>query len=704
MSYSKIFNINTPASTTEIIISGLTAEKTDFANADCANADCANEKSRQEKIKFFMAPFQKIAGPGRIIYIFDKLFLEKFFHLCNDIDSAAVSNNSPGLLLSGGEDVKSLKTLKRIYAFLIKNRVDKNDLILIFGGGSVCDIGAFAASTFKRGVPFCLVPTTLLAQIDAALGGKTAINFFSLKNMAGTIAQAQTIYIEPAFISSLDNIQILNAKGEICKYWLLGVKNTLAFLKDPDIYEKINSLDRDFYASRVIPLIKSCVNFKMKIVQKDPLDKKKRRILNLGHTLGHGLEKFYSSFGAAGAAQKMQLHGICVAQGLDFVLYISFNMGLITEIQYNKIKKQLHLFRVRGFIFNAFPLKQINRNYINKIFEYIAHDKKQSSCKIDMILINNKGPVIKNIPLKSLLLYLKAYFKITKTAVNPVFCPSLSAHKNLDSSIKKIPALLNSGLVKYIEIRIDTFERTDNSSVNNGSLNQFLHLFSRFSGLCACFKLKDHKCPDNIKVWLDIMMMSVKAGALAVDIDIDMPESALAVFYDFLHNHEASFPDKKIVLILSKHFSLKELSQKENSLKENLSDGHSSDMHSSDIYSLDRQSFELIRNYILKALEKRAHIIKIITPESVQLSESAVKEVYQLFCTLTSSGSIPGQARPLKLIFFGLGEANAFTRLLSLKYNAPFTFTAFPGLKATAPGQPELADIAVDLFLKGYFQ
>ena len=196
------------------------------------------------------------------------------------------------LVIPEGEENKSLDHVKTIWNKLLEMDFTRKSLLIALGGGMITDVSAFISSTFKRGTKLGLIPTTLLAQVDAAIGGKTGINFNG-KNMIGTFYEPNFVLIDPVFMDTLPEEEIKNGFGEILKYALLS----------GDVYKKLREDDE----SIDVDLIKRCVEYKTDIVQEDLRESGLRRVLNLGHTVGHGIEKL-SEYGVK--------HGEAVSIGL----------------------------------------------------------------------------------------------------------------------------------------------------------------------------------------------------------------------------------------------------------------------------------------------------------------------------------------------------------------------------------------------------
>ncbi|HII67906.1 MULTISPECIES: 3-dehydroquinate synthase [Thermococcus] len=216
------------------------------------------------------------------------------------------------IVIPDGEEFKSLEMAQQTWKNLIESGFTRKSLVIGLGGGVVTDLAAFVASTFMRGTYLGLIPTTLLAQVDAAIGGKTGINFEG-KNIIGTFYLPNFVLIDPETLKTLPEVEMLNGFGEVVKYGIL----------DSGVYKKLNSfreIDEE--------LIRECVNVKLRIVEEDLRESGKRRILNLGHTIGHAIEK---------ASNYRIKHGFAVAIGLMANALIAekingFDSGKVEEL------------------------------------------------------------------------------------------------------------------------------------------------------------------------------------------------------------------------------------------------------------------------------------------------------------------------------------------------------------------------------------
>lgn len=276
-----------------------------------------------------------------------------------------------------GEENKNIESVINIWEYFIENGADRKSILINLGGGLLCDVGGFAASTFKRGFEFINIPTTLLAQVDASIGGKTGINFNKLKNEIGIINPPSKIFISPTFFNSLDSKNILSGYAEMIKHALLDSEdhfNTLQnFEFNKATYHQIQEI------------ISRSVEFKNNIVVQDPLEKNIRKSLNFGHTIGHAFESF------AQRRNLQLLHGEAVALGLIPELYLShMKLGLNIE----QLKK------IQQFILSKYQKFFIKTTDIDELVELMMHDKKNENNKIIFTLLKDMGAFEVNLSCK----------------------------------------------------------------------------------------------------------------------------------------------------------------------------------------------------------------------------------------------------------------------------------------------------------------
>ncbi len=257
--------------------------------------------------------------------------------------------------IKGGEESKTLHTVERVWRTFVKHGADSNSLLINFGGGVVCDIGGFAASCYQRGIDFVNVPTTLLAMVDAAIGGKNGINFNGIKNKIGVVNFPKEVIIDKLWLSTLDERNIRSGIGEMLKYGLIADRNML-------------NVNADNYSD----YIEKAINIKKKIVRRDAKDHGIRKILNFGHTVGHALEAVRIEEGVE------TTHGECVAFGMLCALRISHYFFGLSEDVINMYEKA---YKSNGFS------EHVDDDEIAKIIEKIRQDKKNKDGRAMLVLL-----------------------------------------------------------------------------------------------------------------------------------------------------------------------------------------------------------------------------------------------------------------------------------------------------------------------------
>lgn len=281
-----------------------------------------------------------------------------------------LSLDFPVITVDPGDDNKNLDSLSRIWSGLISQGATRKSLIINIGGGVVTDMGGFAAATFKRGLRFINVPTTLLSAVDAAVGGKTGINFEGLKNEIGAFAQADVVVISTILFSSLPKTELLSGYAEMLKHGLLSSADSYASLLKFDI------LNADL--TRLLPLLEESVRVKERIVTEDPCEKGIRRALNLGHTAGHAFEALAMHKG------RPIPHGYAVAFGILVEMILSHTLeGFPSEELYlyaSYLKEQ------------GYGSPDISCKDYEALVEYMHHDKKNDTpSRINFTLLSSPG-------------------------------------------------------------------------------------------------------------------------------------------------------------------------------------------------------------------------------------------------------------------------------------------------------------------------
>lgn len=269
--------------------------------------------------------------------------------------------------LKAGEKNKNLQNIEAIYEFLITQEFDRKSLLVALGGGVVGDMTGFAAATYLRGIDFVQVPTTLLAQVDSSVGGKTGVDFQNYKNMVGAFHQPRLVYMNMQTLSSLPEDEFACGMGEVLKTGLIS---------DGDFYHFVCESQKqihDFNFSMLAKMIRRCCEIKAGIVERDPKEQGERALLNLGHTIGHAVEKFMNF---------QMLHGQCVAVGLVAAAAISKNRGLLSEEEFSQIKQGCQNFHL------PVTAKEISAE---DIIRATKKDKKMEHGQIKFILMNGIG-------------------------------------------------------------------------------------------------------------------------------------------------------------------------------------------------------------------------------------------------------------------------------------------------------------------------
>jgi 3-dehydroquinate synthase len=298
-------------------------------------------------------------GYSKTIYLIDenvhRLHAEQFETLEHTIIVAATEEN------------KSLKSIVSLIDTLADLKLDKHGLIVVIGGGILTDLGGFLASIYKRGIDLAFIPTTLLAAVDAAIGGKNGVNHELAKNLIGCTMQPNYLLYDFELFKTLPKDEFLNGMAEVLKYAITLDAELFLYLSN-------HALNDFFDNSHVLKsLVKRCYFIKSKVVQVDPLDKKDRKKLNFGHTVGHAIEK----------AEKIK-HGFAVAKGMRLEAAFARAFDLIQHEDVDRIEKLLEKYDLN------LPISQS----LNELWGYIAQDKKRNAEQIDLILLTNIGQSI----------------------------------------------------------------------------------------------------------------------------------------------------------------------------------------------------------------------------------------------------------------------------------------------------------------------
>lgn len=271
---------------------------------------------------------------------------------------------------AAGEESKTLSTVKDIYTCLIEEKFDRKDFLIALGGGVVGDITGFAAATYLRGIDFIQIPTSLIAQADSSIGGKTGVDFDGFKNMVGSFYMPKLVYMNVSVLKTLDDRQFFSGFAEVMKHGLI---------KDGIFYEWLlenmyEICERD--ENVLLEMVERSCKIKKLVVEKDPTEKGDRALLNFGHTIGHAIEK----------SQNFTLtHGECVALGAVAAAFISWKHELLSKDEYYEIRDMFVPFNLPISIENVDP---------EEILRLTKSDKKVEGDSIKFILLKKVGKAV----------------------------------------------------------------------------------------------------------------------------------------------------------------------------------------------------------------------------------------------------------------------------------------------------------------------
>lgn len=260
-----------------------------------------------------------------------------------------------------GETHKSFTTLNQLYAFLAQEQITRSDLLVALGGGVVGDLAGFAAATWMRGIRYVQIPTSLLAQVDSSVGGKTAIDIPEGKNLVGAFHQPLLVLCDIETLKTLSPEFFADGMGEVIKYGMIRSKNLFdqLLLDDP-----FNCLEN---------IIEQCIAIKRDVVQNDEFDTGERMVLNFGHTLGHGIEKYYNYTGIS--------HGHAVAAGMALITAYSERHNITSHGVYEQLKTCLQKYNLPVAVSPS----------VSEMIHFCLNDKKRTGDKISLVLCKEIG-------------------------------------------------------------------------------------------------------------------------------------------------------------------------------------------------------------------------------------------------------------------------------------------------------------------------
>jgi len=269
--------------------------------------------------------------------------------------------------IPAGEEGKNIETCSQVWQAMSELKADRNSLLINLGGGVVTDLGGFVACTYRRGIDFVHFPTSLLAMVDASIGGKNGVDLGNLKNQVGVIQQPPKVFINPAYLNTLPTQQMKSGLAEMLKHGL--IYNPTYWSK----FEQMHQMD----ASVLEDLILESIEIKVSVVEADPTEKGIRKTLNFGHTLGHAIESYF-----LGDSKKQLLHGEAVAVGMILAAFLSVELVSMPISQLNRIVE---------VITRYFSKVSFTSEDIAKIIQLTKFDKKNRGDQVNFVLLEEIG-------------------------------------------------------------------------------------------------------------------------------------------------------------------------------------------------------------------------------------------------------------------------------------------------------------------------
>ncbi len=314
--------------------------------------------------------------PVRIFILVD----ENTRHHCLPIllSHSVILKNAEIIEIPSGEKNKSIETAVQLWNALMERRADRHALLINLGGGVISDLGGFISSTFQRGIPYINIPTTLMAQVDAAIGGKTGLNFGDIKNQVGTFYNPKAVFIHSGFLKTLSKDHIANGFAEVIKYALIEDAILWNKLEKLLLHESILKIPSNNLLWE--KLVDRSIKIKYDIIVNDFHEENIRKLLNFGHTFGHALEAMSMRNFNPGLH-----HGHAVAMGIIFESYLSFKQTGLANEDLNSIVSLILL------NYEYFPIQDSGSE---QLIEFMSHDKKNKDHNIYFTLLQRPGKAI----------------------------------------------------------------------------------------------------------------------------------------------------------------------------------------------------------------------------------------------------------------------------------------------------------------------
>ncbi|HHL51791.1 MAG TPA: 3-dehydroquinate synthase [Flammeovirgaceae bacterium] len=287
---------------------------------------------------------------------------------CLPVIAAALPAGYQLITIRPGEEHKNPDTCRHIWTALTEAQADRQALLLNLGGGVIGDMGGFCARTYKRGIAFWNIPTTLLAQVDASVGGKLGVDLAGYKNQIGIFSEPDRVIIDPVFFKTLPHDELLSGFAEMLKHGLIA---------DADHYRELTGID--IKQADWLSLIPRSVKIKQDIVAKDPTERGLRKLLNFGHTIGHAIESYLL------LQQRPVKHGFAVAAGMVCETFLSYQKGLLPEAD---------MLNICDYLLAMFPPLAIDNSALAAIADLARQDKKNTSTTIQAVLLQAPGQAV----------------------------------------------------------------------------------------------------------------------------------------------------------------------------------------------------------------------------------------------------------------------------------------------------------------------
>lgn len=342
-------------------------------NASSGSYDIIIEKgsiTSKEGINRYLVDYLRGRAVKKV-YIVSDINVDKIY---SDLLVAILEGNDYEVykrVVAPGEVSKHISNLESIYEDLVAKSITRSDTIIALGGGVVGDLAGFVAATYLRGVDYIQVPTSLLAQVDSSVGGKTAVNIGSGKNLVGAFYQPSLVIIDTNVLKTLSVDQFRSGMAEVIKYGMIA---------DSDLFDLLEDIRNDYMDDTIFNKIdeivyRSC-SIKKSVVEEDEFDRGRRMILNFGHTIGHGIEAYYNyqEYG----------HGQAVAMGMYEITRIAYENGLVDYEILDRL----------GSVLEGYVLRKDSPVDIGNLIEYIARDKKVLDGSLNIVLVDKIGQAV----------------------------------------------------------------------------------------------------------------------------------------------------------------------------------------------------------------------------------------------------------------------------------------------------------------------